>query len=196
MKTLFVTLLTLLAASLLGCTADTRKTEPDVIVAMQEEKLLTSGAFEAASFPEGFGIHGIDATTHLWFAAVAYPPSVRVARRLTGEALGALPPPSTPLPDGGTGFGAPVAVRVAPDGRVLVLDGVVAPNMAGTAPAMLHEYAVTPTWSGFTATLVRSQALPLIPPSEIPIAMFGEESCPPPRCTRGCRRSRDAVQVR
>ncbi len=178
MKTLLVTLLTLLATSLLGCAADTRKTEPDIVVAMQEQKLLTSGAFEAASFPEGFGIHGIDASTHLWFAAVAYPPSVRVARRLTGEALGALPPPSTPLPGGGTGFGAPVAVRVAPDGRVLVLDGVVAPNLAGTAPAMLHEYAVTPTWSGFTATLVRSQALPLIPPWEIPIAMFGEEPRP------------------
>lgn len=177
-KTIAQFFLSILLSALIGCSAKAPETEHDKLVTMQSQGLLSSGAFEAASFPEGVGIHGIDATRQLWFAAIAYPPSVRVARRLTGEALGALPPPSTPLPGGGSGFGAPVAVRVAPDGRILVLDGVVAPNMAGSAPAMLHEYTVAPTWSGFTATLVRSQALPLIPPSEIPTAMFGEEPRP------------------
>lgn len=167
-------LLTTLVCVLASCAAAPSDPPP---IASKEDP-LSSEAFAAVSFPEGFGIHGIDATNALWFAAVAYPPSIHVARRVTGEVLGTLPPPPTPLPQGGTGFGAPVAVRVAPDGRVVVLDGVVAPQFAGSAPAMLYEYQVFPTWSGFSATLVRSQALPLIPPSEIPIAAAGPEPRP------------------
>lgn len=140
---------TLLSVLLVSCTADS--TTP-VVETKQE---LATPSFQAVAFPEGFGIHGIDATRHLWFAAVAYPPSVRVARRLTGTVLGSLPAPAG-------GFGAPVAVRVASDGRVLVLDGVTTPQLAGTAPAVLYEYAVTPTLSGFSATLLASHTLPLI----------------------------------
>jgi hypothetical protein len=174
MRVIHVILFALVSA-IASCAAPTAEPPP---TASQHQELALE-PFAAVSFPQGFGIHGIDATSSLWFAAVAYPPSVHVARRVTGQVLGELPPPPTPLPGGGTGFGAVVAVRVAPDGRVVVLDGVVAPTAAGSAPAMLYEYQVQPTWSGFTATLVKSTALPLIPFSEIPVAAAGAEPRPP-----------------
>lgn len=175
MRALMITSLVVIAVS---CTIDPHEEPP---TASKTQKLSTE-PYAAVQFPDGMGIHGIDATKHLWFAAVAYPPAIHVARRVTGQVLGTLPPPPTALPGGGTGFGAPVAVRVAPDGRILVLDGVVAPVAAGSAPAMLYEYQVQPTWSGFAATLVRSQVLPLIAPSEIPIAFMPE---PRPPVTSG-----------
>ena len=170
MQRLRLFLFTLVLACALGAIACVSDVGPDPNL-RKESAALSVGPVAAVEFPDGFGIHGIDATSHLWFAAVALPPSVHVARRLTGTVLGTLPPPPE-------GFGAPVAVRVAPDGRVLVLDGVVAPQAAGTAPAKLFEYVVTPTWSGFTATLIATRVLPLIPFSEIPLA-FGPEPLPP-----------------
>lgn len=165
-STIRILILTLLSlVGVLACVAPTDAIE-------SKEQPLSSEAFVAVSFPSGMGIHGIDATNALWFAAVAYPPAIHVARRLTGEVLGTLPTPPS-------GFGAPVAVRVAPDGRVVVLDGVVSPVAAGTAPAMIYEYVVSPTWAGFSATLVKSQPLPLIPPAEIPVAATGAEPRPP-----------------
>lgn len=157
-----ITMLALMVA-LASCASTT---EPMPTLEKKADELALA-PFAAVQFPQGFGIHGIDASRELWFAAVALPPGVHVARRLTGEVLGELPPPPE-------GFGAPVAVRVAPGGRVVVLDGVVAPQAAGSAPAKLYEYEVTSTWHGFTATLVASRTLPLIALPDIFVAIGPE----------------------
>jgi len=132
---------------------------------------LFSPPIPAVSFDGGFEIHGVDANRQFWFAAVpsavgAQHVGVIVADRWTGERVGMLPPPVS-------GFGAVMAVRVDGGDRLAVLDAVVDPAHAGFAPAVLYEYAIA-THRPFSATLLSTHTLPLIPISEIPSAFSPE----------------------
>lgn len=164
-----LTLLTLFVLAV-ACSSSFETDDRGATAQTASPLVVLSPPLPAAAFEGGFEIHGIDGNTQFWFAAIpstsgSQHAGVIVADRITGHRVGMLPAPIG-------GFSAVMAVRAQGD-RLYVLDAVVDPAHAGFAPAVLHEYAVA-TSRPFSATLLASRVLPLIPFTEIPAA-FGPE---------------------